>query len=234
MPSKSGAAESMAKLDVQQAVLSSFYAVHDSSKSASAIAAILDKRRGDRDAMVESEFVELCGKLKGKYGDDPIGLWRQAASLTAVASTADAMLVPVYSTAIAGKANGSGGDGQAAEAETAEGDDSDSVDIMDGADDGEAVDIADDLGKGHEEAAAKEEAEEEEEEVAVEEEEEAMEEEEEAEQDEDEDDDEEVVSNSDEESDEGFDGDQTVGAETATSMSGARPHNMDYIPTRWP
>jgi hypothetical protein len=55
----------------QHKLLSDFYAVHDKIKTAEAITAILDRRRGGEPALSLSVFNGMCEKLQEKYGVDP-------------------------------------------------------------------------------------------------------------------------------------------------------------------
>ena len=59
----------------QVQVLVSFYAVHDASKTAHAVRRIVDKRRESAPALSRTAFAELCQKMVGKYGSNPLGLY---------------------------------------------------------------------------------------------------------------------------------------------------------------
>eukprot|EP01047_Picozoa_sp_COSAG01_P074764 COSAG01_NODE_12595_length_1713_cov_1.149318_3_plen_151_part_01 len=63
-----------ASFDRQLQTLSRFYTKHDSAKAGAECRAILDKRRGDADAMSVSDFAKLCSKLQKKYGENPLDL----------------------------------------------------------------------------------------------------------------------------------------------------------------
>jgi hypothetical protein len=63
-----------ASFDRQLQTLSCFYTKHDSAKAGAECRAILDKRRGDADAMSVSDFAKLCSKLQKKYGENPLDL----------------------------------------------------------------------------------------------------------------------------------------------------------------
>ena len=62
-------------------LLSKFYAKHDPSKTREQVVAIIALRKGDAVAMDESLFVEVCGKLEGKYGENPLLLETPASAV---------------------------------------------------------------------------------------------------------------------------------------------------------
>ena len=67
----------------QLAILIKFYAKYESAKSESDCRAILDKRKGDADAMTTLQFSKLCVKLAAKYGANPMDAPLAAAQQTA-------------------------------------------------------------------------------------------------------------------------------------------------------
>ena len=51
-----------------------FYFMFDSTKSESDCRAILDKRKGDADAMTTLQYSNLCASLSRKYGTNPMDM----------------------------------------------------------------------------------------------------------------------------------------------------------------
>jgi hypothetical protein len=70
----------------QLEILVNFYAKYESDKSESDCKAILDKRKGNADAMTTLQFSKLCGKLAAKYGANPMDIPSAAAEQTAAIS----------------------------------------------------------------------------------------------------------------------------------------------------
>jgi hypothetical protein len=70
--------------DEHVAMLTKFYAKHDSSKTAAQIQKLAAKHAGG------GKFETLCGKMKQKYGESPKDMW-DAVQMTAIASEPDAM-----------------------------------------------------------------------------------------------------------------------------------------------
>jgi hypothetical protein len=56
-------------------ILLKFYAKHDPSKTQAQVVAIIAKRKGAAAALDEDIFVEVCGKLENKYGENPLVLF---------------------------------------------------------------------------------------------------------------------------------------------------------------
>jgi hypothetical protein len=63
-----------------------FYATYESAKSESECRAILDKRKGDADAMTTLQFSKLCTKLSTKYGTNPMDMMNKASQQSSTAS----------------------------------------------------------------------------------------------------------------------------------------------------
>eukprot|EP01043_Picozoa_sp_COSAG02_P036541 COSAG02_NODE_2683_length_8243_cov_8.088654_3_plen_1404_part_00 len=72
--------------DQQLKILVNFYTKYESKKTESDCKAILDKRKGDADAMTTLQFSKLCGKLAAKYGVNPMDISSLAAEETTATS----------------------------------------------------------------------------------------------------------------------------------------------------
>ncbi len=79
-------------------ILLKFYAKHDSSKTRKQVIAILAKRKGGAVAMVEGMFVEVCGKLENKYGENPLVLFAPEKNVARTASASENMDVEEHSS----------------------------------------------------------------------------------------------------------------------------------------
>ena len=70
-------------------ILLKFYAKHDSSKTQAQVVAIIAKRKGAAAALDEDIFVEVCGKLENKYGENPLVLFAPVHASDSSASAVD-------------------------------------------------------------------------------------------------------------------------------------------------
>jgi hypothetical protein len=66
-----------------------FYATYESAKSESECRAILDKRKGDADAMTALQFSKLCTKLSTKYGTNPMDMVNKASQQSSTTPSSD-------------------------------------------------------------------------------------------------------------------------------------------------
>ena len=66
-----------------------FYATYESAKSESECRAILDKRKGDADAMTTLQFSKLCTKLSTKYGTNPMDMMNKASQQSSTTPSSD-------------------------------------------------------------------------------------------------------------------------------------------------